>query len=576
MDSEPTVSVALGTEGQLVLRAGPHVPSRRLAATLRSSGITVHAEPGSRAVTTEADQLDVALGSLDGWKVELAPGVRSLIGHAARLGEDHRRALAACRLLAERPDVAAARLQDYASVDVLDPHQLISVAAGSHPDIKGLCLFDEQGLGKTVQALFAFDRSRELGLVDKAVVLAPKNMVLEWIHDLHRFFPGKYKAVAVTGTDREKRVLLDGKADLYVTNFESALRLGQRLGDVLGRSGLLVVDESFFVKNRDAQRTAAVKRVRSKAARCLVLCGTPAPNSAIDLVEQFNIADLGAAFRGVKLPEDPQEARAVVADVIAESGVYLRRLKLHALNLPGRTFNRVRVRLEPRQEALYEAARTDLANEVAHLSDEEFRVRRASFAARRMALLQVCSNPVAVDPTYDRVPAKLQALDALLEDLIDRRGEKVIVWSFFTRAIDAIVERYERYSPVRIDGSVSKATDRREAVRRFQSDDDCKLFIGNPAAAGAGLTLHSARHAIYESMSNQAAHYLQSLDRIHRRGQTREVTYHVLLAAGTIEEPEYQRLLRKEAAAQDLLGDEVIEPLTREAFLEELLEGTSD
>ena len=74
------------------------------------------------------------------------------------------------------------------------------------------------------------------------------------------------------------------------------------------------------------------------------------------------------------------------------------------------------------------------------------------------------------------------------------------------------------------------------------------LFIANPAAAGAGLTLHRARFAVYESMSNQAAHYLQSLDRIHRRGQEREVEYITLLCEDTVEVQEYARLTDKERA----------------------------
>jgi SNF2 family DNA or RNA helicase len=97
------------------------------------------------------------------------------------------------------------------------------------------------------------------------------------------------------------------------------------------------------------------------------------------------------------------------------------------------------------------------------------------------------------------------------------------------------------------------------------------LFVGNPAAAGTGLTLHRARYAIYESMSNQAAHYLQSLDRIHRRGQERPVEYLVLLCDETIEPLEYERILKKEAYAQELLKDEVRPPLTREAFLQDML-----
>ncbi len=93
------------------------------------------------------------------------------------------------------------------------------------------------------------------------------------------------------------------------------------------------------------------------------------------------------------------------------------------------------------------------------------------------------------------------------------------------------------------------------------------VLVANPAAAGAGLTLHRARIAIYESLSNQAAHYLQSLDRIHRRGQTRDVEYLILLCDQTIEIQEYERLVVKETAAQSLLGDVVSAPMTRETFL---------
>ena len=162
------------------------------------------------------------------------------------------------------------------------------------------------------------------------------------------------------------------------------------------------------------------------------------------------------------------------------------------------------------------------------------------------------------------------ALDQLLHETVELQREKVVVWSFYTASLSAIVERYQRMKPVRYDGSVTDIAERREAVRRFQSDDETMLFIGNPAAAGAGLTLHRARHAIYESLSNQAAHYLQSLDRIHRRGQTRPVQYSVLLCDATIELAEFDRLTDKERAAQLLLGDAVVPPPTRESMLAEL------
>jgi len=114
--------------------------------------------------------------------------------------------------------------------------------------------------------------------------------------------------------------------------------------------------------------------------------------------------------------------------------------------------------------------------------------------------------------------------------------------------------------------------ERRDAVRRFQDDDETMVFLGNPAAAGAGLTLHRSALAIYESFSNQAAHFMQSLDRIHRRGQARDVEYIVLLCDGSVEEQEYDRILRKVDQQADLLGDPEPYRPTREMMLGELLE----
>ena len=119
-----------------------------------------------------------------------------------------------------------------------------------------------------------------------------------------------------------------------------------------------------------------------------------------------------------------------------------------------------------------------------------------------------------IAPGYDEVPGKHLALDAILNELIRAPRREGYSLVYFRHSLREIVSRFGCYGTVRYDGSVGSTDDRREAVRRFQDDKDVRLFVANPAAAGAGLTLHSARVAIYESVSNQAAHYLQSLDRI--------------------------------------------------------------
>lgn len=575
MNDRPNLRIDLASDGRLFVAPSAGERLRPVERALRAAILPIELDAVAGGAFVDVADFEACREALASWSIQLGAGVADAVQTRAHRRASHERALAAQQALAAEEDVGRKWLAGYERLGDLDDHQVSAVALAAHADVEGLCIFDEQGLGKTVEALFAFDRLRQQGLVGRALVFAPKNMVLEWVNDLTRFFPGAYQAAAVVGDESEKRRILDGKADVYVSNFETAIQLETRLRQLLqGEHGraLLVVDESFFVKNADAERAKAIRRLRRYAGRCIVLCGTPAPNSALDLIEQFNIADDGEAFRSVSIPKEPTDARAIIGETIETRGVYLRRLKTTVMpHLPDRTFNRVLLPMPPQQRALYDGVLNGLIEDVRNATQEEFARNLTTFMARRSALLQLCSNPKAIDGSYSETSAKVLALDDILADLIVGKNEKVVLWSFYTASLDAQFKRYAAYKPVRIDGTITDVADRREAVRRFQEDDETKLFIGNPAAAGAGLTLHRARYGVYESMSNQAAHYLQSLDRIHRRGQDRPVEYIILLCDETLELQEYDRLLRKEADAQDLLGDEIRPPQTKEGFLADLL-----
>jgi SNF2 family DNA or RNA helicase len=457
----------------------------------------------------------------------------------------------------------------------LDEHQIRNVAAMTVPGSPGLCLFDEQGAGKTVTTIATFDELSSRDELDFMLIVAPKSMVGEWPNDFRTFTKDLYRVQVVTGSSADKRSALRAGADVLITNYETAVSHEQELEALLrsheGRSAI-VIDESFFIKSKDALRTLALKRLREWCGRAYVLCGTPAPNRPEDLIEQFGFVDFGTTFEGFGRTSKQNADCSIkeVQDAVDARGLFLRNLKSQVLpDLPGKTFRPVAVPLATRQAALYEQALKSLVDDLAQTSDTEFRRTITNYLSRRAALLQICSTPRSIAVEYDETPAKLLALDQLLRRLVLEQGEKVVVWSFFTDSITDMTARYADYGVARYDGTVSSVDERRDAVRRFQKDDSTRLFIANPAAAGAGLTLHRARIAIYESMSNQAAHYLQSLDRIHRRGQDRAVEYFVLLGSGTIDETEYDRLLRKEAAAQTLLGDPPSAPLERAVMLDE-------
>lgn len=475
----------------------------------------------------------------------------------------HRARLEALQILAREdlPDLPGAWSSR------LDPHQIVAVAAMTVPGLAGLCLFDEQGSGKTVMAIAAFDILKQAKEIDRLIVLCPKTMIDVWRNDFVRFVGERYKIVSLT--DPANPVYPPGfeKFDIYLMNYEGLEKVGLRLGaSAEAERTLLAVDESFFLKNPDARRTELASRLRSKCSKGFVLCGTPAPNSFVDVVSQFDLADGGFTFGGSQ-PASP----AGVQRRIEQNGVMIRRLKKDIMpELADKTMIPVLVDLAPRQQDLYRRAKDQLVMYLRTLDNQTVIKKTDSYFRERSALLQICCWPASVDPSCYETPAKLTRLDRLLEDIIVTQGRKVVLWSYYRETIAVLRERYARFKPVVISGETLQE-DRRSAVDAFQTDPSVKLFIGNAGAAGAGITLTAASDAVYYSMSSRAADFLQSLDRIHRRGQTApEINIHVLLSRGTIEENDYQRLLNKEHAQQDLLAEREHETMTVAEALEEL------
>lgn len=456
---------------------------------------------------------------------------------------------------------------------VLDPAQASAVAAMIVPSILGLCLFDEQGSGKTVMSISAFDLLRDAGVIDAMIVVCPKSMVSEWPKDILRFTESKYKIAIAEGGQKQKYDAALSDFDILVTNYEGVdVMLTSLVASAETKKFLLVVDESYYLKNSDSVRSDNVAKLRAQCKRCFVLCGTPAPNSAHDLINQFDLADLGYTFGGFRKSKDPATDWDEIARLVDVRGFFIRRLKPEILqHVPEKSFHVLSVELKGKQALMYQNARSELELELRTLSNQAFKRNLRTYFQRRAALLQICACPSALDPTFSETPVKYAVLDELLEKLVFEK-RKVIVWSFFTRSLDEMMQRYSRFNPVRVDGSVALAK-RKAAVQSFQEDPDKMVFLGNPAAAGAGITLHSSYDAVYISYSNQAAHYLQSLDRIHRRGQVSEnVNYYLLVCKGTIEETEIKRLRGKEVRQHDLLGDTIKWPTSLDDALNELSE----
>ena len=115
----------------------------------------------------------------------------------------------------------------------------------------------------------------------------------------------------------------------------------------------------------------------------------------------------------------------------------------------------------------------------------------------------------------------------------------------------------------------------------FNQNPDCRVMVANPAACGEGISLHRACHnAIYLDRSYNAAHYLQSVDRIHRLGvpQGVDTNVYMIVADDTIDGSLEIRLTQKIAAMAALLDDDQLGALAYdpEDAIDELPAGISN
>jgi SNF2 family DNA or RNA helicase len=153
------------------------------------------------------------------------------------------------------------------------------------------------------------------------------------------------------------------------------------------------------------------------------------------------------------------------------------------------------------------------------------------------------------------MPPKYQWVSQFV-DVAARENRKVLIWSTFVGNLRALQRLLAPYHPAMIHGS-TPLEERKRELRRFREDPTCAVLITNPQTLGEGISLHQVCHdAIYIDRSYNAGLFLQSIDRIHRLGLSREQETRVYLLSteGTIDQRVALRLeakIRRLAAAMD-------------------------
>lgn len=458
-----------------------------------------------------------------------------------------------------------ARLKELGFARDLSPEQARNVRKIAA--LPAAATFSVPGAGKTTEALATY--FYRAGDDERLLVVAPKNAFAAWEEQIKDCMPQLNVEFARLRSGKDKIAKqLDENPRFMLITYQQLTRVTDLMAAHCAQHKVHVyLDESHRIKSGIAKQTArAALALSCLPVGKLIMSGTPMPQSIDDLLPQF-------AFL---YPEITADADTVVELI---RPIYVRTNKTE-LGLPPVTRIMAQLPMAPMQNELYKLMKFEVAREAA--SALSIRNKQAFRALGRSVarLLQFVSNPALLSAELsfahpDLLAAALSEGDGpklkyVLKKArqLARSGQKVLIWSSFVRNVEYIAERLADLGAVYIHGGVDAGDEdddetREGKIKLFHDDPNVMVMVANPAAASEGISLHRiCHHAIYLDRTFNAAHYLQSEDRIHRFGlpPDQKTTIEIVECKDSVDETVRERLNFKVGKMAEALEDSSLNP----------------
>src|SRR5262249_4484144 len=150
-------------------------------------------------------------------------------------------------------------------------------------------LADEMALGKTAQVILALRLLFHAGAIQRALVVCPKPLVVNWTRELRTWAEDVPFEVVGGDTGAREAVWFASRCPVKLVNYELLTRDAEQACDARVRFDLGVLDEAERSKNRESKTAQVVRRLRRD--RSWAMTGTPIENRTDDLVNIFAFVD---------------------------------------------------------------------------------------------------------------------------------------------------------------------------------------------------------------------------------------------------------------------------------------------
>lgn len=352
------------------------------------------------------------------------------------------------------------------------------------------------------------------------------------------------------------KVLIDGmwiptltELDLIqhfsIVNYEMVLRHPDLIN-----GEFLILDEDHRISNSKSKTGIAIKN-RAKELRIKYRIGgtgTPEPRSYVDHylplsiyyeddftnVSAWQFASKYGKFNSMlhKFFIHPNKKQALMDDI----AYYCHSVRLaDCYELPEIIYKPVSLKMPPEQKAYYE-----------ELGLEQEKRFLLTGLQRAMIKRKACSDYWdEEEETAKTWNGKLTAILDILPDI----EPPVIIWGHFRH------ENIKTYEAIKQLGH-KVALWIGETDKNINEWNDGKIdyVVANPAAVGIGLNLQRCSNVIYSSVDWGIINYLQSLGRVKRIGQKKNICLHHVFYSDTIETEIWKRLKQKEIRVDEIIN----------------------
>jgi hypothetical protein len=419
------------------------------------------------------------------------------------------------------------------------------------------------GAGKGAAALTALaelirDKHRR-----HALVIAPKLVATTvWPLEVTQWPHLEHLCVAVlNGTPKRRRELLATAParEVTVIGVDLVPWLAGELAAAAADHPLfdvLIIDETSRLKDPSGKRARALLKIAGRFRTRWGLTGTPRPNSSMDLFMPATIITDGALWGRAFIPWQKRHFRprdpfgrewvalpGAEAKIAAAFGtVAMTVADADMPDLPPLNIVETPLQLPDAVMASYRTMAREL------FTTAEGRTIEAASPLIATGKLAQMANGFLYGAGNDDVvfvhDLKIEWLRELVESL---DGEPLLIAYEFIEDLRTI---RRALGEVPVLGGPTSAAESSRLVAAWNAGS-LPLLAFHPAAAGHGLNLqHGGSRMAWLSPSWSAELTEQAIARVYRPGQTRHVTIHVCVAAGTVDEMKRDRVIGKMSAQE--------------------------